>query len=161
MFRRLSLQAFCSEDIGLGAGGSIRQVIERAPERPQDWDLAARARCFVHLANSEVWRTLTGEAPPTVPPSAADYTRAGLPWFDWYGEQPPDTPPRPTVLGRIRSVFSLSREGRGGAAGERELPPAPARAPQAPEPGRLAGGHLVAVATTTAPPRAPAVPGCR
>ncbi len=104
--------------MGLAPGGSIRQKIERARERHRDWDLAARARCFVHLANSEVWRGLTGEAPPTVPPSAADYTRAGLPWFDWYGEEPPAAPtPRPSVLRRIRSVFEISR-----AKGEAVLP---------------------------------------
>lgn len=104
--------------MGLGAGGSIRQEIERAEERRQDWDLSARARCFVHLANSQAWRGLTGEAPPTVPPSAADYTRAGLPWFDLYSEEPPATlPPRPSVLRRIRSVLELSR-----AKGETALP---------------------------------------
>ena len=65
------------------------------------------------------WRGLTGEAPPTVPPSAADYTRAGLPWFDWYSEEPlaAPPPPRPSVLRRIRSVLELSR-----AKGETVLP---------------------------------------
>ncbi|HET8655994.1 MAG TPA: hypothetical protein VFL93_10805 [Longimicrobiaceae bacterium] len=35
-----------------------------------------------------VWRQITGEEPPTVPPTAVGYTRAGLPRFDWYAEQP-------------------------------------------------------------------------
>ncbi len=104
--------------MGLAPGGSIRQEIERARERRSNWELSARARCFVHLANSEVWRGITGEAPPTVPPSAADYTRAGLPWFDWYAEQPmADPPSRPSVLRRVRSVCQLSR-----AKGETVLP---------------------------------------
>jgi hypothetical protein len=38
----------------------------------------------VHLANALVWRAITGDTPPTVPPTAAEYTRAGLPWFDYY-----------------------------------------------------------------------------
>lgn len=130
-------------DMGLGAGGAIRQVIERARERPQDWHLVDRARCFVHLANSEVWRTLTGEAPPTVPPSAADYTRARLPWFDWYGEHAvvAPIPPRPSLLRRIRSVFELSR-----ARGEAVLPenesfplPRPVRLRRPNRSGRLEG----------------------
>jgi hypothetical protein len=28
---------------------------------------------------------VTGERPPTEPPTAKDYTEAGLPWFDYYG----------------------------------------------------------------------------
>jgi hypothetical protein len=29
---------------------------------------------------------VTGDAPPTTPPTAAEYTRAGLPWFEYYSE---------------------------------------------------------------------------
>jgi len=47
-----------------------------------------RERCFVHLVNSAAWQTLADEAPPTKAPSAADYTKAGLPWFDWYSDSP-------------------------------------------------------------------------
>ena len=28
---------------------------------------------------------VTGEQPPTRPPTATEYTNAGLPWFDYYG----------------------------------------------------------------------------
>ena len=28
---------------------------------------------------------VTGERPPTLPPSAQEYSEAGLPWFEWYG----------------------------------------------------------------------------
>jgi hypothetical protein len=78
----LALQA--APDMGLSAGGRMRQEIYDDPQRFGDWDIAHRARCFVHLANALVWRAITGEAPPTVPPTAAEYTRAGLPWFDYY-----------------------------------------------------------------------------
>ena len=30
------------------------------------------------------WTAITGERPPTEPPTAGKYTRAGLPWFDYY-----------------------------------------------------------------------------
>jgi hypothetical protein len=40
--------------------------------------------CFVTIANSWVWKTVTGENPPATPPTAADYSKAGLPWFDYY-----------------------------------------------------------------------------
>lgn len=41
-------------------------------------------RCFIHLVNSEQFRSITGFAPPTPPPTAKRYTEAGLPWFDYY-----------------------------------------------------------------------------
>jgi hypothetical protein len=75
--------------MGLAPGGSIRQEIAEAEERPKDWaPMSTRERCFVHLVNSAAWQTLAGEAPPTKAPSAADYTKAGLPWFDWYSDSP-------------------------------------------------------------------------
>ncbi len=42
-------------------------------------------RCFVTISNSAVWTAITGERPATEPPTAKEYTEAGLPWFDYYG----------------------------------------------------------------------------
>ncbi len=75
--------------MGLGAGGSIRQEIAEATELPRHWaPPATRERCFIHLINSAQWAQYAGSPPPTVAPSAADYTRAGLPWFDFYSDRP-------------------------------------------------------------------------
>jgi len=71
-------------DMGLGAGGRMRQEIYDDPYDFDDWDLRHRSRCFVHLTNALVWRAITGDRPPTTPPTAEEYTRAGLPWFDYY-----------------------------------------------------------------------------
>ena len=38
----------------------------------------------MHLLNSAQYQYVTGEAPPTQPPTAKHYTDAGLPWFDYY-----------------------------------------------------------------------------
>jgi hypothetical protein len=73
-------------DMGLAMGGRMRQEIYDDTYAFQDWDLSQRSRCYVHLTNSLVWKSITGEAPPTTPPTAAEYTRAGLPWFEYYGE---------------------------------------------------------------------------
>ncbi len=81
-----------AEDVsamGLAPGGSIRQEIAEASELPTDWaPVSTGERCFVHLVNSAAWQSLTDAAPPTKAPSAADYTNAGLPWFDWYSDMP-------------------------------------------------------------------------
>jgi hypothetical protein len=74
-----------SYDMGLAPGGRMKQDIHDDPQRFTDWDTSHHARCFVHLTNAMVWRAITGENPPTVPPTAAEYNRAGLPWFEYYG----------------------------------------------------------------------------
>jgi len=33
-----------------------------------------------------VWRSVTGQRPPTTPRTAKEYDRHGLPWFDYYDD---------------------------------------------------------------------------
>ena len=42
------------------------------------------SRCFVHFLNSIRLFEVTGAEPLTMPPTASDYSKAGLPWFDHY-----------------------------------------------------------------------------
>jgi hypothetical protein len=79
-----TLSMMSAADMGLAPGGRMEQEIYDDPHRFEDWDLEHGSRCFVHLANSLVWRSITGENPPTTPPTAEEYTRAGLPWFEYY-----------------------------------------------------------------------------
>jgi len=78
--------AAAGAEMGLGAGGRMKQEIYDDEYDFSDWDLRSTSRCFVHLANSMVWREITGSNPPTTPPTAKEYTRYGLPWFDYYSE---------------------------------------------------------------------------
>ena len=71
-------------DMGLAAGGRMRQEIYEDDRNLANWDQRIRARCFVHLANSIAWRAITGQLPPAHPPTAVQYAAAGLPWFDHY-----------------------------------------------------------------------------
>jgi hypothetical protein len=93
----------CAPDMALGMGGRMRQQIYGDSYRFEDWDTTVSSRCFVHLTNSLVWRAITGQAPPTVPPTAAEYSKAGLPWFDYYadGESVLDGSPE---LGDLESI---------------------------------------------------------
>jgi hypothetical protein len=70
-----------SADMGLGAGGMMRQEIYD-DERPLTDYAAQESRVFVHLCSASQWRAITGEEPPVTPVSARVYTEAGLPWFD-------------------------------------------------------------------------------
>ena len=74
------------DDMGLAPGGRMRQQVYSDDHGLDAWDQRQASRCFVTIANSRVWRAITGEAPPGEPPTARQYTDAGLPWFDYYGE---------------------------------------------------------------------------
>ena len=62
----------------------MKQEIFKDPYGYEDWDRQTKSRCFVHLANSIMWRAVTSEAPPTMPPTSKQYSQAGLPWYDYY-----------------------------------------------------------------------------
>jgi len=94
--------------MGLAPGGRMKQKIYPDPFDFSDWDTAHTSRCFVHIANSMMWRNITGEPPPTTPPTAAEYTRAGLPWFDLYDERK-HALKGSSVLDRLKSVLEVGR----------------------------------------------------
>lgn len=71
-------------DMGLAPGGRMKQQIHEDPFDFDDWDVTNRQRVFVHIANSLVWKAITKYDPPHPPPTAEDYTRSGLPWFEHY-----------------------------------------------------------------------------
>ena len=71
--------------MGLAPGGRMRQEIYEDDYGLDAWDQRHASRCFVTIANSTQWLALTGERPPTEPPTARDYANAGLPWFDYFG----------------------------------------------------------------------------
>ena len=74
-----------SSVMGLAPGGRMTQKIFEDPYGLHAWDQSHFSRCFVTIANSALWAAVTGERPPTTPPTAAEYAKAGLPWFDFYG----------------------------------------------------------------------------
>jgi hypothetical protein len=98
-----------SFDMGLAPGGRMRQEIYRDHRSLDVWDLDHGRRCFIHLANSLVWRALTTQDPPTTPFTARDYKRAHIPWFDYYAEG--ETALEGAgVLAKLKSVVKLGKE---------------------------------------------------
>jgi hypothetical protein len=96
-------------DMGLAPGGRMRQQIFTDPFDFADWDTEHSSRCFVHIANSLVWRAITGQQPPTVPPTAKEYTRAGLPWFEYYNDSAAALDGA-SILQRLKSVMHLAKQ---------------------------------------------------
>jgi hypothetical protein len=112
--RWLSDDAICfsaagSADMALAPGGRMRQEIYEDRFDPEDWDRSVSSRCFVHLLHSLVWRAVTGERPPTTPPTAKEYRRARVPWFDYYDDR--ESPVEGAeALARLKSVAELGEE---------------------------------------------------
>jgi hypothetical protein len=100
--------AMASPSMGLAPGGRMKQAIYDDPFGVDDWDRSTRSRCFVHLLNTLVWEAVTGSTPPLPPPTAAQYARHGLPWFDYYRDAPALDGAQ--TLARLRSIIELARE---------------------------------------------------
>ncbi|MGD2068447.1 MAG: hypothetical protein PVI57_07155 [Gemmatimonadota bacterium] len=96
-------------DMGLAPGGRMRQEIYDDPHDFDVWDTRHRSRCFVHLANSLAWRTVTGENPPSTPVTAEAYTRMGYPWFEYFDAERKALQGS-DVLARLRSVAERGRD---------------------------------------------------
>jgi hypothetical protein len=95
--------------MGLAPGGRMRQEIYQDPFDINDWDRDNFSRCFVHIANSMVWRSITGQTPPTVPLTSKEYTNAGLPWFDYYHDDG-EVVPGAAILKGLKSVVTIGKE---------------------------------------------------
>jgi hypothetical protein len=75
-----------NEEMGLAAGGRMRQEIYPDTFELNDWDIAAAQRVYVTLTHAKDWKKITGDAAPNEPPTAKEYSEAGFPWFDYYGK---------------------------------------------------------------------------
>lgn len=106
------------QTMGLGAGGRMRQEIFPDPHGIETWDEENHGRVFIHILNSEMFREVTGEAPPPTPISAKTYTECGLPWFELYAKDLGDIPAG-EELKKVKSVGELDAE-KGGGFGEDE-----------------------------------------
>jgi hypothetical protein len=101
--------AMAEFSMGLAAGGRMKQEIYTDPFELDDWDMNHSSRCFVHIANSLVWRSITGESPPTTPYTAKEYTKYGLPWFEYYSDNAAALNGS-EELGKLKSVAEMARE---------------------------------------------------
>ena len=98
--------SICSESMGLAAGGRMRQEIYPDTFNLDDWDIGAAQRVFVSLVHAKDWKKITGDAAPNEPPTAKEYSEAGLPWFDYYGKDQGALPGGEKFAG-IKSVAKI------------------------------------------------------
>jgi hypothetical protein len=101
-------------EMGIGAGGNIRQKIYPDEYGIGSWDQDNYERLFVHILNSRQYREVTGLELPDTPVSAQTYIESGLPWFDLYDESKADLPSSSV----LKSVSTVGQRERGGENAE-------------------------------------------
>ena len=98
---------FPKPDMGLAPGGQMRQQIDEDHFGFEAFDCNHSSHCFVHLCNSLVWQSVPGQLPPYPPPTAKRYSKAGLPWFDYYRDDVEAVPGSNTPA-QLKSVSQIS-----------------------------------------------------
>ncbi|KAF2246981.1 hypothetical protein BU26DRAFT_567307 [Trematosphaeria pertusa] len=73
--------------LGVGAGGSIEQHIERDTHDPRIWDVANSKLLNIQIVDATTFRTVTGLNPPETPISAQTYQEIGLPFFKLWRDE--------------------------------------------------------------------------
>jgi hypothetical protein len=94
-------------EMGISAGGSIKQAIVKDPYGPTFWDQGKFGRVYVHIVNSEMYQQITGRAAPTTPITRQTYINKAMPWYDIYDEKPGVLPS--DVLSNIKSPYSFEQ----------------------------------------------------
>lgn len=79
-------EAFCL-DLGLGAGGQIKEDIYKDEMGLSAWDCHHTSRVFVHLMNAQQWENVTSKAIDRRSLSREQYGQNGLSWSDAYEER--------------------------------------------------------------------------
>jgi hypothetical protein len=95
-----------SADMGLGAGGRMRQEVYADGRPLADYDESGARRVFVHLCSAAQWTAITGEVPPQTPVDRDAYVQVGLPWFDYYDADARDLAPT-EILANVTSVGEM------------------------------------------------------
>ena len=103
--------------MGIGAGGTVRQAIQRDPYGIATWDEAAAVRIVVAMVDADAFREATGLEVPPSPVSARTYTEAGLPWFELEDTGLPSLPGTGELAG-TKTIAERDREL--GGAGEQD-----------------------------------------
>ena len=98
-----------SAEMGMAAGGKMKQKIYADPYDINTWDENDYDRVYVHIVNSLMYREITGLEPPQTPVTAKTYAQHNLPWFDLYDETMSDIAPS-SKLGRVKTVKEMDAQ---------------------------------------------------
>lgn len=102
-------RAITGAEMGLGAGGRMKQKIYPDPHGIDTWDTDNFGRVYIHIVNSMAYREITGKEPPPTPVTAQTYAQQKLPWFDLYDDHLGDVA-APDALKQVKSVAEMDAE---------------------------------------------------
>lgn len=98
-----------TEDMGIAAGGLIKQSVKRDRYAATSWEPDCTAVFNIQILNSECFRNVVGEAPPNTPISAATYAQHGFPYYKLWDEQSSGVE---GDFSYVKSVNELDLEGK-------------------------------------------------
>lgn len=75
-------------EMGIAAGGLIKQSILKDNNDPAIWDPEGGIILNVQILNSAAFKGVTGETPQETPINAKTYAECGFPYYAFYDEQP-------------------------------------------------------------------------
>jgi hypothetical protein len=107
-------------EMGIAAGGKIKQIIYPDNHGLETWSTECFRGITIHLVNSLVYKSITGEDPPASPVTAERYRDAGIPWYSHFDENVIPVKP-PSVFKKILSVMAIEKR-RGVLPNESETP---------------------------------------
>ena len=87
--------------MGVAPGGLIKQFILEDRFPADSWDRQATVFFNVQILNSELFRSVTGLAPPESPISAKMYADLGLPYYEIWKEE------KSSVKGDFKGIKSV------------------------------------------------------
>jgi len=96
-------------EMGIAAGGLIKQTIVRDTNVPTIWDTENSTIFNVQILNSVAFEAITGKAPPKSPVTAKTYAAHGYRYYDIYDEKPSG------IKGHFSGVQSVAEKDLEGA----------------------------------------------
>jgi Tfp pilus assembly protein PilF len=107
---RLSMAAPCvpNLEMGIAAGGSIKQQIQRDTYGPDIWDQDAKRMVNIRIVNSAAFQKITGKLPPKTPVTLETYKTNHMPWFDSYDETVESVAPA-RKFSFLKSIASIAK----------------------------------------------------
>ena len=101
-------------EMGIAAGGSIRQQIFEDEYGIDTWDPDVLGSLNIHIVNSEIYKELTGRSAPSSPITAKAYAQRQIPWYKHY-EESRWSVSVPSIFKKLLTVGQIDK-GRGAIA---------------------------------------------
>jgi len=105
----LDEKSFAGGEMGLAAGGKMKQKIYPDKYGVGTWDENLFGRVYIHIVNSMMYREITGKEAPPTPVTAKTYTQHGFPWFDLYDEHKGDVE-QSSILSQVKPIKEMDQE---------------------------------------------------